>query len=480
MGWFSLRKLVFADEIAELKRLADPKGCSSDAVLRVFFFSLLVFFSALSIDKDPDASAFLFAACYIALPVYLILSLVIHSPSIYRIVFLPLSFLWKIATHRARRTDDQLAGAKKEAVLCDVKLVNRLLLETTPKLEKSVWREIETESNFDRVLRAPLSHVFSAGVGFLIASLQSFFILAPVLFSHDKVFTLAAFGGVILSLYPLNRLIGWLLQVEQRLREDRLSALQSHMDALAARIARVTDATTQQSVGKDHSFGLYLRPFFSTGKIRVNLLRDASMDWDFETLFAYSLKGYLPIIALGQPGEHLGAGRIETQDDDWQALASDLIERADCIYIIPSNRPGTLWEMKYLKENHLLDKTIFIMPPEARIAGNEGLFSSHWDVTKVSASEFGICLPKYDSQGMLFALTDDGTSVTVKAPIQVLFAAPSDSGRRDDRSEDARIEEEASEGNELPIWLTILVGSTASQGGDGDSGESNDSWGGGD
>jgi hypothetical protein len=116
------------------------------------------------------------------------------------------------------------------------------------------------------------------------------------------------------------------------------------------------------------AYSLYLRPFAVTGVLEV----DVSDRWDekveLESVLAEALWPLGPVVALGQPGEHLGAGRIAVDEEEWRQAVEKLMRQAQRILLIPSNRPGTLWEIQRILDLELLSRTIFVMPPTERWA----------------------------------------------------------------------------------------------------------------
>jgi len=81
-----------------------------------------------------------------------------------------------------------------------------------------------------------------------------------------------------------------------------------------------------------------------------------------------------------------------------------LVEKAKAVLIIPSDRPGTLWEVQHLRAKGLLSKTIFIMPPEAR--GFD--WRARWHDARKALGDFGASLPEYDRHGLMFRLDPEG------------------------------------------------------------------------
>ena len=114
-------------------------------------------------------------------------------------------------------------------------------------------------------------------------------------------------------------------------------------------------------------FCLYLRPFASAGAVRVlvhgseigladkkaryrrSFPSDYSVKWeDLEAILADAVRPLGSLVALGRPGEQFGAGRWQSDDDGWQELVSQLVERAELVFIVPSRHRGTLWELEQL------------------------------------------------------------------------------------------------------------------------------------
>lgn len=122
---------------------------------------------------------------------------------------------------------------------------------------------------------------------------------------------------------------------------------------------------------------LYLRPFFLTrrmdlanpkhGKspIMVSFYSEGKTT-DLETMLKRAVRKSGPLIALGQRGEMIGAGRLAVPEEEWKPRFEVLAHKASCIFIVPSERTGTRWEIAWLRDNAYLDKAIFIMPPRIK------------------------------------------------------------------------------------------------------------------
>jgi len=122
---------------------------------------------------------------------------------------------------------------------------------------------------------------------------------------------------------------------------------------------------------------LYLRPFFLTR--RMDLANPKHGRWpmlvsfysernttDLETMLERAVRKSGPLIALGQPGEMIGAGRLVVPEEEWKPPFEALARAASGIFVIPSHTTGTAWEIKWLRDNAYLTKCVFIMPPKIK------------------------------------------------------------------------------------------------------------------
>jgi hypothetical protein len=203
------------------------------------------------------------------------------------------------------------------------------------------------------------------------------FVLFLIVQLHKVV---GAFAGVVI--FPALLTVLWLYweatdrdrAAKQRYRE---SVVLSRLPALRS--------------GSEPCY-LYLRPFASTGGVRV-LRRVAKRKkgfqsyrgpdgqpnpsigfpyllqvvWnDFETLLEAALRPNGPLVALGRPGEQLGAARIVSDEEGWKELVHDLVRNAVLIFMLPSRDTGTDWELSLITaEPALLRKTVFVIPGSA-------------------------------------------------------------------------------------------------------------------
>jgi hypothetical protein len=195
----------------------------------------------------------------------------------------------------------------------------------------------------------------------------------------------------------------------------------THAKRVAAdRTRKATQIVERLRVGRRTApFNLYLRPFESTGRLFVRNVEhivgsgfDASTPSvvEIETLIGDILAEWdIELAALGEPGEHVGAGRVRAKEDQWRDFVAILIKAANITYVLPSADEGTFWEISVLKQLGLIERCIFIQPPSPSVGnGFERAFPSRWYAAKERMAEIEIILPEFTPDGALFVLNESG------------------------------------------------------------------------
>jgi hypothetical protein len=190
--------------------------------------------------------------------------------------------------------------------------------------------------------------------------------------------------------------------------------VQHSRDTVAATVLRNIET------GIKSPFHLYLRPFEVTNQIRIRnmnrgrlLVTDAKRlnepaTHDLETLLAKAVWIRRPLIALGKPGESFGAGRIKTDEQEWKADITLLMQNADLIFVIPAARSGIKWELELIRDKGYLSKCIFIMPPEPQGHITFPFAEEMWNKAEPELKTIGFELPPYQRDGLLFKFDSDG------------------------------------------------------------------------
>ncbi len=121
---------------------------------------------------------------------------------------------------------------------------------------------------------------------------------------------------------------------------------------------------------------------------------------EFEGAVMAALATRAPLICLGKNLEHIGAGRIEVPDDDWQAAVTTLSASAKLIVICPSQQTGTLWEIEHLARAELIGRTVFVDMPEGGYRGGRWKQDREWEAIAAVLAKYGYELPNETSDGL--------------------------------------------------------------------------------
>jgi hypothetical protein len=176
--------------------------------------------------------------------------------------------------------------------------------------------------------------------------------------------------------------------------------------------------------GEDSYFYLYLRPFSITNKVPMinpertqvqdSLYPDRRLDFESVLTTALALRG-IPLLALGKPGEAVGAGRYPTDDESWEDIFRKLGAAASGILVVPTLHPGTLLEVGWIVKNKQLSKTVFLQP-------DLGYGPEEWHTLVEKYSTMGICFPNSASSisNQMCKLDESGTIIAT-VPISTLW-----------------------------------------------------------
>jgi hypothetical protein len=201
---------------------------------------------------------------------------------------------------------------------------------------------------------------------------------------------------------------------------------QSKRDRRAAQILKILRASRGAAAG---DFSLFLRAFETTGRMpfessfwESGMFVGSGMDvrseddkmGDFEAGLAEAVEKETPLVALGRPGEQLGAGRALTTDEQWQEDLRLLANHAKSIFLLPSSRPSVIWELNFLIESRLLEKVVWVQPPRRLLwwlpIGRDRSYDwkPTWTAMGKYAAERSIEFPPYNNQGSIFTVSNEG------------------------------------------------------------------------
>jgi signal peptidase I len=190
------------------------------------------------------------------------------------------------------------------------------------------------------------------------------------------------------------------------------------------RVQAQLNASALALVAPNRDFVLYLRPFFTSGRLMVRNNLPSVLDrflvgkyWDAELALSFAFEESAPLVAIGSKRRSYGAAKLVASDVQWTSLFRHLAERAKLIWIVPFPTPGTLVEMQYLAaEPKLRDKLVVMMPPSYFMSLRSLLrtafgrsYGRRWHNAQTTLRQSQICLPDYDRRGGFFLLQADGT-----------------------------------------------------------------------
>jgi hypothetical protein len=188
-------------------------------------------------------------------------------------------------------------------------------------------------------------------------------------------------------------------------RKKAAEAVQEYRDRRAADLYRaITVAIPGVPLSKrlEASYCLYLRAFDTTQRVKIivkawtqrrgpsdpdligmvnikgfgrtSVYRRYAVWGDLETLLADRLERLgAPLVALGRPGEQVGAGRVVSTGESWRRDVQQLADGARALLVLPATSVGTTWEIDYiLGRPDLLRKSCFLIPPETSLLGEPG------------------------------------------------------------------------------------------------------------
>jgi hypothetical protein len=137
---------------------------------------------------------------------------------------------------------------------------------------------------------------------------------------------------------------------------------------------------------------------------------------DFEEILQKAVEGLyrgpyqlwgLSLVALGEHDALIfGAGLAYSSEAEWREAFSALAEAVRLIVIVPSSRPGTLWELSQLAHHRRWHKTLLVMPETFHV--KETIIGDRWAEAVEASRSIGVTLPVYQKRGMLFRLDENG------------------------------------------------------------------------
>jgi len=201
-------------------------------------------------------------------------------------------------------------------------------------------------------------------------------------------------GAILIAALGVTILSFWADLYGQRTRDLRAKA--------------IFDALTRGETPPPYT--LYLRPFLSTGAfseigagasvVGMPLSGLGGAEVELEAQIEGAVRPLGRMVALGQPLEHNGAGRILVGETEWQSAIRLLMTQAKLIIMLPSSRQGTLEEIDMILGSELIERTVFIDPPNlARKHRFDHV--ADWKLVREAFEARGYTIPKDSHAGLL-------------------------------------------------------------------------------
>jgi hypothetical protein len=166
--------------------------------------------------------------------------------------------------------------------------------------------------------------------------------------------------------------------------------------------------------GDIQTFAVFLRPFYTTKKIRDYVQTQVytgsgwmttTQEYQLEQTIVEALDKLMPVVALGKPGEAIGVGRILINESIWRNAAAQLMDHATLIICIPSTRPGSEWELEEILRHGYLAKSVFIMPRDPSFLWFKWkMMRDDWARVAGHMKDRGVAIPDYKRSGLVFSI----------------------------------------------------------------------------
>lgn len=263
-----------------------------------------------------------------------------------------------------------------------------------------------------------------AGLTFIFPALNIVILIVTFLMSAQMS---VSAGEIVTSVFFILLLLGWIF--ERFRRRYSLKLIHQQLDNTATDI--ISKIQTKPDC-PENEFILYLRAFETTGEIIISTI-------DFEAAITRFLEPHILVVTFGVPGEYLGAARVQSTEELWQDDVTQLMKKAKLLLLLPSDRPGTVWEGEQLRNLNLLQKTIFLMPPQMPF--KDGFYSAAWERARKAFADVKLQIPVHSPRGLVFQLTADGLLAKFAALQQVdqflkhFYRNPNDDGGHGDSEE---------------------------------------------
>ncbi|MCA8993701.1 MAG: hypothetical protein KDA88_17055 [Planctomycetaceae bacterium] len=258
-------------------------------------------------------------------------------------------------------------------------------------------------------MKVPIRNPYAVSVtnpfALILASGYLTFIVAMTCIGVQIYYGLTLLNQALLTI-PLFAMLGlfeyWVKPLAHRYGQ-RLA--QHTIDGLMAQTLRKTVGTG--------TFVLYLRPHWLDGK---DSLKNPYYTSNFGHpsrwlhLDKVSLDHWLSltlnesVVALGTKEMRLSTGSVQVDDSVWKKVASEVIEKAAAVIVVPGTTAGLQWELREIVRQGIEDRVIILQPPEFAV---EPQVKTHWtEATPIIQESHGLSLCGFKELGNASPFTD--------------------------------------------------------------------------
>ena len=180
---------------------------------------------------------------------------------------------------------------------------------------------------------------------------------------------------------------------------------------------------TKDSFLKRHSrFALFLRGF-QDDNYKLEEFVQIDNDTFSEQFFIKELNQFIPSVAIGMTKEvnsPWGANRIYVSDDTWKEDVSELILKAEYIFVLLNDRPSCIWEIEQLET--MLYKTYFFIEDIEKYNAVKVKLNGCIEFPEIECLNVNIPFHLHMGNGMSVTSSYSSSKDGYKAVISAIFA----------------------------------------------------------
>lgn len=116
------------------------------------------------------------------------------------------------------------------------------------------------------------------------------------------------------------------------------------------------------------------------------------------------------VVALAGEGNFFGPGQAEVKDEEWKRRVSELCVKAQVIIFMGGATHGAWWELNFLDQYGMFDKTVFVLPPLVWFVGvcpSAGQAAAEFNASLAQYNRIGLPTAKIDDRGAFFTVDNE-------------------------------------------------------------------------